>query len=214
MFVALIPMQDVRLFELLMALAVKFLFEKILRKACTGLLVLDEVKKTLSEAVLYKLVGIFSTKDLQHSTPALTFLKEIAENIPKDDPKAKEKKNRTKRRKKRRRKREQGKQIKEEGAKKIPDKEPKIDFTVGCAVVTKAAKQKAACDGQKGKVEQVLTQHLNILLLTGPSKGECRKLGEEISSLELTRAENLPDQSAGQKRKAAEAKSLVWQCRP
>jgi hypothetical protein len=110
--------------------------------------------------------------------------------------------------------REQGKQIKEEGAKKIPDKEPKIDFTVGCAVVTKAAKQKAACDGQKGKVEQVLTQHLNILLLTGPSKGECRKLGEEISSLELTRAENLPDQSAGQKRKAAEAKSLVWQCRP
>ena len=45
MFVALIPMQDVRLFELLMALAVKFLFEKILRKACTGLLVLDEVKK-------------------------------------------------------------------------------------------------------------------------------------------------------------------------
>ena len=214
MFVALIPMQDVRLFELLMALAVKFLFEKILRKACTGLLVLDEVKKTLSEAVLYKLVGIFSTKDLQHSTPALTFLKEIAENIPKDDPKAKEKKNRTKRRKKRRRKREQGKQIKEEGAKKIPDKEPKIDFTVGCAVVTKAAKQKAACDGQKGKVEQVLTQHLNILLLTGPSKGECRKLGEEISSLELTRAENLPDQSAGQKRKAGEAKSLVWQCRP
>ena len=214
MFVALIPMQDVRLFELLMALAVKFLFEKILRKACTGLLVLDEVKKTLSEAVLYKLVGIFSTKDLQHSTPALTFLKEIAENIPKDDPKAKEKKNRTKRRKKRRRTREQGKQIQEEGAKKIPDKEPKIDFTVGCAVVTKAAKQKAACDGQKGKVEQVLTQHLNILLLTGPSKGECRKLGEEISSLELTRAENLPDQSAGQKRKAAEAKSLVWQCRP
>ena len=144
----------------------------------------------------------------------MTFLKEIAENIPKDDPKAKEKKNRTKRRKKRRRKREQGKQIKEEGAKKIPDKEPKIDFTVGCAVVTKAAKQKAACDGQKGKVEQVLTQHLNILLLTGPSKGECRKLGEEISSLELTRAENLPDQSAGQKRKAGETKSLVWQCRP
>lgn len=117
MFVALIPMQDVRLFELLMALAVKFLFEKILRKACTGLLVLDEVKKTLSEAVLYKLVGIFSTKDLQHSTPALTFLKEIAENIPKDCPKSKEKKQKEQKGEKREegKEREQGKKIKGRG---------------------------------------------------------------------------------------------------
>ena len=51
------------------------------------------MKKTLSETVLYKLVGTFSMKDLQHSTPDLTFLKERKKN-------KKDKKEETKKRKK------------------------------------------------------------------------------------------------------------------
>jgi hypothetical protein len=44
---------------------------------------------------------------------------------------------------------------------------------------------------------------LNILLLTGPSKGESKKFTKEMCSLESTTGEHPPDQS-GQKRKAAE----------
>lgn len=171
---------------------------------------LDDFQKSLSEALLHKLVGIFSTKDLQHSTPALTFLKEIAENIPKDDPKSKEKKDKKDKKEKKEKKEKnesKEKKSKEEDAENATDKdkESKTDFTVGCTVVTKAAKQKACYDGQKGKVEQVLSQHLKILLLTGPSKGETKKFAKEMCSLESATGENPPDQTAGQKRKAAES---------
>ena len=82
------------------ALAGRFFFEHF-EWSLYQLQVLDEVKKTLSETVLYKLVGTFSMKDLQHSTPDLTFLKEIAERISKDYPKGREEKKtkRTKRKK-------------------------------------------------------------------------------------------------------------------
>ena len=80
----------------------------------------------------------------------LTFLKEIAENIPKDCPKSKEKKQKEQKGEKREegKEREQGKKIKGRGCWESSD------FTVGCTVVTKAAKQKAHHNGQKGKVEK------------------------------------------------------------
>ena len=116
------------------------------------------MKKTLSETVLYKLVGTFSMKDLQHSTPDLTFLKEIAERISKDYPKGREEK-KQKGQKGRNKEKEEAKG---RGCWEIPDEdqELKTDFTVGCTVVTRAAKQKTSYDGQKGRVEQVLSHHL------------------------------------------------------